>query len=94
MQLCFVGLPGTVKFLVEFNLMTGLLWCFPRTGLFLMFINILGVIGFSKIWYNAIFGIKKQEKTVFIDLTVLELTVCLSLIVLQVYFTYYYVLFC
>ena len=90
MQLCFVGLPGTVKFLVEFNLMTGFLWCFPRTSILLMIINILGVIGFSKIWFNLIFGIKKHEKTVFLDLTVLELSVTLSLIVLQIFFTYYY----
>ena len=90
MQLCFVGLPGTVKFLVEFNLVTGLLWSFPRTTIFLMLINIIGVIGFSKIWFNLIFGIKKKNTTVFIDLTYLELTICLSLIVLQVFFTFYY----
>ena len=90
MQLCFVGLPGTVKFLVEFNLMSGLLWNFPRTTTFIMIINIIGVIGFSKVWFNLIFGTKVTNKTVFLDLTFLELTITLSLITLQLFFTYYF----
>jgi NADH:ubiquinone oxidoreductase subunit 4 (subunit M) len=49
MLIFFSGLPGTIKFISEFYIFSGLLEFSPTTCFFLMFVaNVLGLIGFSK----------------------------------------------
>jgi NADH:ubiquinone oxidoreductase subunit 4 (subunit M) len=48
MLICFSGLPGTVKFTVEFLLFLGLIEFSIFYLFFLFLINVLGLIGFSK----------------------------------------------
>ena len=90
MQLCFVGLPGTVKFLVEFNLLSSIILSFPFTVLIILIINIFAVVGFSKIWFNLIFGIKLNHTAPLIDLSNKEISILIPLAVLQLFFVYFY----
>lgn len=49
MQILYSGLPGTLKFLSEFYIFSGLICSAPLTTIFIMYIaNFLGLIGFSK----------------------------------------------
>jgi NADH:ubiquinone oxidoreductase subunit 4 (subunit M) len=49
MLIFFSGLPGTIKFISEFYIFSGLLEFSPSICFLLMFIaNVLGLIGFSK----------------------------------------------
>ena len=70
----FSGLPGTIKFIVEFYIFSGFLEISPISCFILMFVaNVLGLIGFSKCWFNAVFGMfKKKEKYMPLDLTIKE----------------------
>jgi NADH:ubiquinone oxidoreductase subunit 4 (subunit M) len=49
MLIFFSGLPGTIKFISEFYIFSGLLEFSPTSCFILMFVaNVLGLIGFSK----------------------------------------------
>jgi len=49
MQIFYSGLPGTLKFLSEFYIFSGLLNTCPLIVILLLFIaNFLGLVGFSK----------------------------------------------
>jgi len=49
MIIFFAGLPGTLKFTVEFYIFSALMAVSPLLCLFLMFVaNVIGLIGFSK----------------------------------------------
>nr|YP_004841747.1 NADH dehydrogenase subunit 4 [Ichthyophthirius multifiliis]AEL89289.1 NADH dehydrogenase subunit 4 [Ichthyophthirius multifiliis] len=71
----FSGLPGTLKFISEFSLFSNFINIIPFTSLLLIFIsNVLGLIGFSKVWFNSLFGsLKKNTKNLSIDLSIKEL---------------------
>jgi NADH:ubiquinone oxidoreductase subunit 4 (subunit M) len=62
MCVLYAGLPGTVKFTCEL----GLLMALSEGGLtpvmiILFFANIIGLVGFSKSWFNVIFGLPSKE---------------------------------
>jgi NADH-quinone oxidoreductase subunit M len=62
MCVLYAGLPGTLKFTCEASLLITL----SEGGLTPVFIiiaaaNVFGVIGFSKSWFNAIFGLPSKE---------------------------------
>lgn len=54
----FSGLPGTMKFISEMYIFTGFLEAAPiSTITVIVAANFLGIVGFSKVWYNVIFGL-------------------------------------
>jgi len=74
MHVLFSGLPGTLKFLSEFYLFSGLICTAPLSLIILMYgANFLGLIGFSKLWFNVVFGLtmKNQNKPI-LDLILKE----------------------
>ena len=75
MTVFFSGLPGTLKYIVEFYIFSGFLEISPSICFILMFIaNGLGLIGFNKCWYNLIFGGFKNVFHNFpLDLTIKEI---------------------
>ena len=77
MCIFFSGLPGTIKFISEFYIFCGFLNISMLSCFFLMFImNVLGLIGFSKCWFNCIFGLyKKHIKLMPFDLTIKEILI-------------------
>lgn len=87
MQIFYSGLPGTLKFLSEFYIFSGLLNTCPLIVIILLFIaNFLGLIGFSKCWFNVTFGLtlKFQDKLP-VDLTskdLLIIFICLGFLIL------------
>ena len=70
----FAGLPGTIKFSVEFYIFCGFLEISISSCFILMLIaNVFGLIGFCKCWFNAIFGVNKHIlKYIPMDLTIKE----------------------
>lgn len=77
MQILYSGLPGTLKFLSEFYIFSGLLCSAPLTAVFLLYgANFLGLIGFSKCWFNVVFGLTlKHQDKLPVDLTFKEIFV-------------------
>ena len=77
MCIFFSGLPGTIKFITEFYIFNGFLEISIFLCFFLMFTaNVLGLIGFSKCWFNSVFGLfKKNIKLVPLDLTKKEILI-------------------
>lgn len=75
----YSGLPGTLKFLSEIYIYSGLAELTPITLLILMIgCNFLGLIGFCKCWFNVLFGMTaKLYGNVPLDLTVKELLIIL-----------------
>jgi NADH:ubiquinone oxidoreductase subunit 4 (subunit M) len=71
MQILYSGLPGTLKFLSEFYIFSGLICSAPFTTIFIMYAaNFFGLIGFSKCWFNVVFGLNlKNQDKLPIDLT-------------------------
>ena len=75
MILFFSGLPGSIKFISEFCILSTLIDLMPFITIIVLFIsNVLGLIGFSKVWFNSLFGsVKKNTKNYNIDLSYKEL---------------------
>ena len=75
MQILYSGLPGTLKFLSEFYIFSGFICTAPLSTIIILYsANFLGLIGFSKCWYNVIFGLTlKNQKKIPIDLTFKEI---------------------
>jgi NADH-quinone oxidoreductase subunit M len=75
MTVFFAGLPGTLKYIVEFYIFSGFLEISPSSTFLLMLIaNAFGLIGFSKCWYNLIFGGRKDVfHSMPLDLTYKEI---------------------
>ena len=73
----FSGLPGTIKFITEFYIFSGFIEISAFSCFFLMFVaNVLGLIGFSKCWFNATFGMLRKNLSVIpFDLTIKELLI-------------------
>jgi NADH:ubiquinone oxidoreductase subunit 4 (subunit M) len=60
--LVYSGLPGTMKFITEFYILSGLVESVPYTIVFLVFsINYIGTIGFCKAWFNVVFGMSTSK---------------------------------
>lgn len=74
MTIFFAGLPGTIKFISEFYIFSGFFEISPFMCLSLMTMaNVLGLIGFSKAWFNVVFGaFTKYTKYLPMDLTYKE----------------------
>lgn len=57
----FSGLPGTIKFISEFYIFNGFMEISSVSCFILMIVaNVLGLIGFSKCWFNAVFGMNRN----------------------------------
>jgi NADH:ubiquinone oxidoreductase subunit 4 (subunit M) len=71
---CYAGLPGTLKFLCEFYIFSGLLETSPAALLVLIYsANFFGIIGFSKCWFNSLFGMSSKLQNIqAVDLTTRE----------------------
>ena len=64
----YSGLPGTLKFISEVYIFAGLLDIAPISTVIILFIaNFLGLIGFSKVWFNVVFGMTSIEKNYMIN---------------------------
>lgn len=60
----FSGLPGTMKFISEIYIFSGLLVTAPTTVvIILIFANFIGLIGFAKGWFNVVFGLSPTKGT-------------------------------
>ena len=56
--------------------------------------NVLGLIGFSKAWFNVLFGLpKKNTKYLALDLTFKELYIIVYCIILLFLVSYLYFIF-
>ena len=88
MQVLYSGLPGTLKFLSEFYIFSGLLCSAPLSTIFLLYAaNFLGLIGFSKCWYNVVFGLTlKNQNKIPIDLTFKEIFIIFICILSMFFF--------
>jgi len=75
MCVLYAGLPGTLKFTCEFYIFCGLFEITPTLTIILFFVaNVLGLIGFSKCWFDATFGMSlKSHKLAPFDLNSKEL---------------------
>lgn len=87
----FAGLPGTIKFISEFYLFSSFLEISPTACLILMFLaNVLGLIGFSKCWFNAVFGLFRKDSSVgIVDLTYKELLIIIFCYVFLFFFSFF-----
>jgi len=88
MLILFSALPGTLKFNVEFFLFEGLLeYSFLFIFSLMIITNVLGLIGFSKVWFNSIFGLNEKKKNYnFLDLSYKE-------IILSFFFNFFLIFF-
>ena len=75
MCVLYAGLPGTLKFTCEFYIFCGFFEISPTlTTLLFLIANVLGLIGFSKCWFNSVFGICiKKFKVNILDLNIKEI---------------------
>ena len=75
MCILYAGLPNTLKFTCEFYIFSGLLETSIVFSAFVIFTaNVIGLVGFSKCWFNVIFGINFKQSTIRIfDLSYKEL---------------------
>ena len=90
MCVLYAGLPGTIKFSCEFYIFASLLESSWLVCVMLIFIlNVLGLVGFSKPWFNVIFGLpnKNMPKNV-VDLSRRELYVVLYSFTFFAFITY------
>jgi NADH:ubiquinone oxidoreductase subunit 4 (subunit M) len=59
----YSGLPGTLKFISELYIFAGLFDITPLSTIIVLFgANFFGLIGFSKVWYNVVFGMTSINK--------------------------------
>lgn len=91
MVVFFAGLPGTIKFISEFYLFSAFSEISPSACFLLMFIaNVCGLIGFSKCWFNSIFGTNRNYTNFqLIDLTIKEILI----IGFSLYFLFFFSFF-
>ncbi len=95
MCVLYAGLPGTLKFTCEFYIFCGLFEITPLLTLFVFFIaNVLGLVGFSKCWFDAVFGMNlKNQKLAPFDLNNKELYIIYISIVFLFVFLFFSNLF-
>lgn len=87
----YSGLPGTLKFICELYIFSGLLETAPLSTLILLYsANFVGIIGFCKCWFNVLFGLNvKFQKQQIIDLSFREIFIKLSCCFGLIFFGYY-----
>lgn len=62
MCVLYAGLPGTIKFSCEFYIFATLLESSWLSCILLVFIlNVFGLVGFSKPWFNVVFGLPNSH---------------------------------
>ena len=62
MVVIFGGIPGTLKFICEFYLFSMLFSFSCPVGLIVaLAVGFAGLVGFSKAWFNAIFGLPSES---------------------------------
>ena len=90
MCVLYAGLPGTIKFSCEFFIFSALADSSIVTMMILLFcMNVLGLIGFSKPWFNAIFGLpNKNLRAPMVDLSRRELLIISCPMLFFFIFTY------
>ena len=95
MLIFFAGLPGTIKFIVEFYIFSGFMEISISLCFILMFVaNVFGLIGFSKCWFNALFGVYlKGKSNVILDLTLKEFLIIFSTLLFLFLFSFFINLF-
>jgi NADH-quinone oxidoreductase subunit M len=91
MCVLYAGLPGTLKFTCEFYIFCGLFELTPVLTLVLFFIaNVLGLIGFSKCWFDSVFGMNlKNHKLAPLDLNLKELYIIYTSIIFLFVFVFF-----
>jgi NADH:ubiquinone oxidoreductase subunit 4 (chain M) len=89
MVVLYSGLPGTIKFVSELYIYAGLMETAPFTCLLLLFgANFFGLIGFSKCWFNVIFGLSmKNQDKLPVDLNFKEIFIICLCVGLSFVFT-------
>ena len=95
MCILYSGLPGTLKFTCEFYIFSGLFEISPITAMLIFFIaNVLGVIGFCKCWFDAIFGMSLKNHNINpLDLNIKEYYIIYVPIIFLFIFTFFSNLF-
>lgn len=83
----YSGLPGTLKFISELYIFAGLFDITPLSTIIVLFgANFFGLIGFSKVWFNVVFGMTSIEKNYTVnDLSYKEiytLSICYFILLL------------
>jgi len=91
MCILYSGLPGTLKFTSEFYIFSGFFEYSPFLCFIVLFIsNVIGLIGFSKSWFNIIFGMNSKPNSYKImDLTNKEIYIifiCMFILVFSCFF--------
>ena len=73
----YSGLPGTLKFTSEFYIFSSFFEISPLCSLLTIFIaNCFGLIGFSKCWFNVVYGMSnKNNSQLILDLSLKELMI-------------------
>lgn len=91
MCIFFAGLPGTLKFSIEFCIFNNLIdFSILATFLLVINANCLGLIGFSKNWFNTIFGTRKNFfYYVQNDLSKKELLIIMSILFMLFSFSFF-----
>ena len=91
MCVLYAGLPGTLKFTCEFYIFCGLFELTPALTIVVFFIaNVLGLIGFSKCWFDATFGMNlKNHKLAPFDLNTKELYIIYTSISFLFFFVFF-----
>ena len=89
MIVIYSGIPFSLKFLSELYIFSGLLETAPISFFFLIFsANFIGLIGFSKVWFNLIFGYNpKLDKYTIVDLNVKEFLIIFTNIFFSFFLT-------
>lgn len=83
----YSGLPGTLKFISELYIFAGLFDITPLSTIIVLFgANFFGLLGFSKVWYNVVFGMTSIDKNYAVnDLSFKEiytLSICYFILLL------------
>lgn len=94
MCVIYAGLPGTIKFSCEFFIFSTLMESSWLSCIFLMFVvNVLGLIGFSKVWFTTIFGLpNKSMNNLVLDLSWKEIYILMYVLFFFFLFNYTYLL--
>lgn len=91
MVIFFSGLPGTLKFICEFYIFFNISSYSWILSFFFMFcFNFIGLVGFSKSWFNAIFMLPKTgRKSPVNDLTKKEFLIIFICFFFLIFFSYF-----
>ena len=86
--LLFTGLPFTIKFFLEISIFNFLINMNLELTLLIIFVaNWIGLLGFSKIWFNLLFG--KPNNQLVYDLTVREFIIYFISFIILIFINYF-----